>query len=201
MEFRFLEFLMSLSSAKTPELSEHQASCARWAELVAREMALSEEEIQITATAALVHDVGKVVLPLGLLLKPFALTEEERKLVVRHPAAGEELVLCALALELDRELCSDEIARAVRHHHERWDGLGYPDGLSGEAIPLFSRIIAVADALEAMTGKRSYRKPVTLREAAGEISRCSGSQFDPGCVRALLSALKKLAATGSLGAE
>jgi cyclic di-GMP phosphodiesterase len=123
----------------------------------------------------LLHDVGKIGIPDGILLKPGRLTEPERLRMQEHAELGEQL-LARLPL------LNQEGARIIRSHHERWDGTGYPDRLAGESIPLAARIFAVVDALDAMTDERPYRSPVGWEEAVAEIQSCRGSQFDPDVV-------------------
>jgi putative nucleotidyltransferase with HDIG domain len=125
----------------------------------------------------LLHDIGKVAIPDGILHKPEPLAEEERQLMRRHPVIGWEILKQIPFLA--------SAAGIVRAHHERWDGSGYPDGLSGEEIPLEARIFAVADALDAITTDRPYRPAAALAEARAAIARGAGTQFDPGVVAAL----------------
>ncbi len=119
----------------------------------------------------LLHDVGKVAIPDGILHKPEPLTEAESALMRRHPVIGEEILRGISFLE--------QATPIVRHHHERWDGKGYPDGLRGEEIPLAARIFAIADALDAITTQRPYRLAAPLVEARAAIARGVGTQFDP----------------------
>jgi putative nucleotidyltransferase with HDIG domain len=124
----------------------------------------------------LLHDIGKVAIPDGILHKPEPLADEERQLMRRHPVIGWEIL---------REIpFLDVAAQIVRSHHERWDGQGYPDGLAGEEILLAARVFAIADALDAITTDRPYRHAAPLPEAREAIARGSGSQFDPGVVDA-----------------
>ena len=125
----------------------------------------------------LLHDVGKVAIPDGILHKADRLGEQERVLMRRHPEIGFEIVRGIESLA--------EAAEIVRHHHERWDGSGYPDGLAGEEIPLADRVFAVADTLDAITTDRPYRPGSPLAEAREEIRGMAGSQFDPAVVTAL----------------
>jgi ribonuclease P protein subunit RPR2 len=124
----------------------------------------------------LLHDVGKVAVPDAILWKPEPLTREERLLMQRHPLVGWEILR-----DID---FLGEAKLVVRHHHERWDGEGYPDGLVGEDIPLAARVFAVADVLDAVTTVRPYRPPSKLREARAMIDEASGTQFDPAVVTA-----------------
>jgi putative nucleotidyltransferase with HDIG domain len=126
----------------------------------------------------LLHDVGKVAVPDSILWKPEPLTPEERSLMERHPLVGWEILR-----EID---FLGEAKLVVRHHHERWDGAGYPDGLAGELIPLSARVFAVADVLDALTTVRPYRAPSTTIEARAMIEDSSGTQFDPEVVDAFL---------------
>jgi ribonuclease P protein subunit RPR2 len=124
----------------------------------------------------LLHDIGKVAVPDAILFKPGPLTPEERALVRRHPVVGAEILRHVDFLE-DAKI-------VVRHHHERWDGGGYPDGLAGEAIPSAARVFAVADALDALTSERPYRAAIRFAEARRAIRAGAGSQFDPEIVAA-----------------
>jgi ribonuclease P protein subunit RPR2 len=126
----------------------------------------------------LLHDVGKVAVPDSILWKPEPLTPEERLLMQRHPLVGWEILR-----EID---FLGEAKLVVRHHHERWDGTGYPDGLEGELIPLSARVFAVADVLDALTTIRPYRAPSTMIEARAMIEESSGTHFDPQVVDAFL---------------
>ena len=125
--------------------------------------------------AFLLHDIGKVAIPDGILFKAGTLDEQEREIMQRHPLIGEEII---------REIAFLEPARPlVRHHHERWDGGGYPDGLAGDEIPLVARLFALADALDALTSDRPYRAAVGIAEAREEIESSDG-QFDPAVLEA-----------------
>ncbi len=128
----------------------------------------SFEELEM---AALLHDIGKIAIPDSILLKPGRLTLAEAEFCKRHSLVGSDI------LDSIPSFCA--IARIVRHHHEKWDGSGYPDHLKGEAIPLGSRLFAIADTLDALTSDRCYRKAISLASARQEILRCRGTQFDP----------------------
>ncbi len=128
--------------------------------------------------AALLHDVGKIAVPDAVLKKVEPLTPDEWRLIRLHPYHSAQIVKPIQPLQ--------RIVSWVYHHQERWDGTGYPDGLRGEAIPLASRIIAVADAFNAMTTDRPYRKALAAAEALTEIERCAGTQFDPGVADAFV---------------
>jgi HD-GYP domain-containing protein (c-di-GMP phosphodiesterase class II) len=139
-------------------------------------MGLTEDEQHLVHLCGLVHDIGKVGLPAGLLEKPGALTLDERRLMEDHAAIGERI--------LSKVEDYAEVARIVRHHHERVDGLGYPDGLRGDEIPLLAKIIAVADAYDAMTSDRPYRDAMPSRVARLRLAQAVESQFDTGVVAA-----------------
>src|SRR5438445_4896746 len=144
-------------------------------------MAVPEEDQALVHLCGLVHDIGKVGLPAGLLEKPGALTLEERRQMEEHAAIGERILS-----KIDNYA---EIAHIVRHHHERVDGLGYPDGLFGDEIPLAARIIAVADAYNAMTSDRPYRDAMPSRVARLRLAQAVESQFDTSVVAAFEAVL------------
>ena len=130
---------------------------------------------------ALLHDVGKLLVDDSILSKPGPLTPDERRQVDRHPVEGDLLV---------RGAVDADVADVVRAHHERWDGAGYPYGLLRNEIPLAARLVAVADAYQAMLEERPYRHARTKDEALDELSACAGSQFDPACVAALVALVR-----------
>jgi len=156
----------------------HSRRVARHAASVAKRMGLSRDEVAKVRAAGAMHDVGKVRTPIAVLRKEGGLSPDEYATVKRHPVDG-----AAMVAALD----DDELTAMVRHHHERLDGLGYPDGLSGEAIPIGARILAVADTFDAITSTRSYRQAHSHREALDILSTGAGSQLDPGAVRAFCS--------------
>ncbi|SHK40640.1 HD domain-containing phosphohydrolase [Hespellia stercorisuis] len=147
--------------------------------MVGRMKQFDASQLEVILQATRVHDVGKIRVPLPILIKPDRLTDDEYEIMKRH---------AAYSAEFTKELFDGELARIVRHHHERYDGTGYPDGLKGEEIPIGARIIAVAEAYDAMTISKSYHKGVSAKEAMEELRRCAGTQFDPVCVEALLKA-------------
>jgi len=161
----------------------HSDRVARYALKIAERLNLDPETTKKIYWAGYLHDIGKIFVPQDILNKPGRFTEEEYSLVKIHPVKSEELVL-----EIE-DLA--EIARIIRHHHERWDGKGYPDGLSDDDIPLGSRILEIADAFEAMTSKRPYKRALTLEEAIEELKRCSGTQFDPKLVEIMVSVIEE----------
>jgi len=151
---------------------------------VVDELALSTRERRDAEFAALLHDVGKVRVPNAIINKAGPLDDEERAVMERHTIEGERLLLRVGGL-------LGEIGRIVRSCHERWDGKGYPDGLAGEQIPLIARIVSCCDAYNAMTSDRSYRKALPVEVAVEELRSCSGTQFDPRVVDALVTALRR----------
>jgi putative nucleotidyltransferase with HDIG domain len=156
---------------------EHTAAVSSLALAIATKLGLSAAQRRCVELGALLHDVGKLSIPDRVLTKPGPLNELEWAAMRRHAALGERL----LAHILDQA----EVLAIVRSHHERWDGAGYPDGKRGENIPLAARIVAVADAFQAMIEPRPYRSPRTRKAALEEIASESGRQFDPACVEAL----------------
>jgi HD-GYP domain-containing protein (c-di-GMP phosphodiesterase class II) len=172
----FAAALVATLDARDRYTAGHSTAVADYAFQIATRMGLSETECQRIHLSGLVHDVGKVGLPAGLLEKAGPLTLAERRQMERHAAIGEMILA-----KVDNY---GEIARIVRHHHERIDGRGYPDGLVGDEIPLPSRIIAVADAYDAMTSDRPYRDAMASRVARLRLAQAVGSQFDISVVAA-----------------
>lgn len=172
-----VESLAAAVDSKDTYTYGHSRRVQKYALLIGGELGLSPQELSTLRFGALLHDIGKIHIPEQILHKPGRLTESEWAVVKEHPAAG--------AYILSRAAELTEVARAVAHHHERWDGGGYPAGLRGEDIPLLSRIILVADAFDAMTSGRVYHASRTAAEALEELHRGSGSQFDPAVVRAV----------------
>jgi len=140
------------------------------------------ERLRALSLGAVVHDIGKVFIPGAVLHKPGRLTAEEWEAVKRHPLDGARMMLGAAA--------SDGVRRVVAEHHERWDGRGYPLGLRGEEIDFNARVVAVADAFDAMTSERPYRRAAGYEAAAAELERCAGTQFDPLVVLTFLRAAR-----------
>lgn len=172
----FATALVATLDARDRYTAGHSAAVAIYARDIAARMGLSEEEQELAHLCGLVHDVGKIGLPAGLLEKPGALSLEERRQMEKHSVIGEQI--------LQKVDDYGEIAKVVRHHHERVDGLGYPDGLRGDQIPLLSRIIAVADAYNAITSDRPYRDALPSRVARLRLAQAVDSQFDTSVVAA-----------------
>jgi diguanylate cyclase (GGDEF)-like protein/putative nucleotidyltransferase with HDIG domain len=156
----------------------HSERVAALAAKIAEQLGLAQEEVELTRLAASLHDLGKLAIPEEILRKPDALSSAEWIVLQRHPQIGHRML---------ESLGVDPIADWVLHHHERWDGGGYPAGLAGERIPLGARIIFVADAFDAMTSNRLYRDPLSREDAYLEVERCQGTQFDPEVVQAFLA--------------
>jgi HD-GYP domain-containing protein (c-di-GMP phosphodiesterase class II) len=163
----------------------HAERVSQIAEMIAREMGLPERKCRMLRIAALMHDVGKLVVSTTILQKPGKLTAEEYEHMKSHPLHGFDIVS-----EIDF-LRDGEAVNAVRHHHERMDGRGYPDGLAGEEIPMTARIVMVADAFDSMTSTRTYRLAKPIEDGLKELNRCAGVQFDANVIAALERALQK----------
>ena len=159
------------------------ARSAWYATKVAAEMGITSQEQELIEKAALLHDVGKLAMPDEILQKPGSLSEWEKAQVQSHPLIGAKIV--------GRLPQLTGTALIIAHHHEHFDGSGYPDGLAGDAIPLGSRIILVSDAFDAMTTYRSYKSVISLREALQELHSCSGQQFDRRVVDAFISIVSR----------
>jgi diguanylate cyclase (GGDEF)-like protein len=167
--------------ARDAYVGSHSQRVGEYAAAVAERMSLAPEEIELIRLAGKLHDLGKLAIPEEILRKRGTLTPREREVLERHPQIGENML---------NPLGIEPVASWVLHHHERWDGDGYPGNLAGERIPLGARIIFAADSFDAMTSDRVYRPALTYDEATEELLRCSGSQFDPIVVTALLEELE-----------
>lgn len=186
---RAIETLANEVDRYHPYTSQHSERVAHYAAGVARRMNLTDDQVDTIGRAARIHDLGKLSIWPGMLNKTSALTEEEMGELRTHPTRGAELVGRFPDYRNGRDL--------ILHHHERYDGQGYPNGLKGDAIPLGARIIAVADATDAMTSDRPYRRALSVVETMKELKRNSGKQFDPVVVEIMLGILEKEAGTGA----
>ena len=175
--YRAAASLAKAVDARDTYTGSHSERVADLAARIAVRLGLDPEQVELTRLAGSLHDLGKLAIPEEILRKPGDLTDSERLVLERHPQIGFRM--------LD-SLGVDPVADVVLHHHERWDGAGYPDGLSGEAIPLGARIIFVADAYDAMTSDRVYRAKRSAEVALAELERCAGTQFDPAIVAAFV---------------
>ncbi len=179
--YRAAASLAKAVDARDVYTGSHSERVAELAARIAECMGVDAETIELTRLAASLHDLGKLAIPEEILRKPGALTESERLVLERHPQIGYRML---------ESLGVEPLAQWVLHHHERWDGGGYPNGLPGEEIPLGARIIFVADAYDAMTSDRVYRQRLSDEDAMAELVRCAGSQFDPDVVTAFASELR-----------
>jgi diguanylate cyclase (GGDEF)-like protein/putative nucleotidyltransferase with HDIG domain len=178
--FRAAASLARAVDTRDAYTGSHSQRVAQLAGRIAEQMGLSAEQIELTRLAGSLHDLGKLAVPEEILRKPASLSEPERVVLERHPQIGFRML---------ESLGVDPIADWVLHHHERWDGAGYPDQLAGEEIPLGARIIFVADAFDAMTSDRVYRRSLDHADAVAELERCSGTQFDPAIVQVFVETL------------
>jgi diguanylate cyclase (GGDEF)-like protein/putative nucleotidyltransferase with HDIG domain len=182
---RFIMAVLNFAEAVDLRFSgsaRHSETVGRYAEMMARELGLPERRVSRIRLAGILHDIGKAGVPNSILHKPGPLTEEEYELVKRHPELGAQMI---------EHISLSDVREWVATHHERPDGLGYPHGLSGSAIALEARIVAVADAYEAMTSDRPYRDSIGYEAALAELRRCAGTQFDTVVVGALIDVLTR----------
>ena len=186
VENGYLSAIQSLAvalEAKDRYTAGHSQRVSRFATMIARGLELPGPEVRTIGQIGLLHDIGKIGMDERVLNKPGKLTREEFEMVKQHPGIGAQILAPVRSLE-------GHIS-GIKHHHESWDGAGYPDHLKGEAIPMPARIICVADSFDAMTSTRPYRPGRTLEEAIVEMRRCSGIQFDTRCVEAFISILQR----------
>jgi len=177
-----VRMLSEAIEVKDPSVRLHSEEVANYVAAVAVNLAIEPRRREELVIASLLHDVGKIGISERILLKPGPLTKEERSTIQLHPRIGFRLVEQVPSL--------DSIAPAVLHHHERFDGDGYPAGLAGEQIPIEARVICVADSFSAMTSQRPYRAAMELEDACAELERCAGTQFDPRVVRHFVEAVR-----------
>jgi HD-GYP domain-containing protein (c-di-GMP phosphodiesterase class II) len=169
-----IECLIAAIEARDAYTSGHSTRVADTVLAIAARLGIAGHELDTIHMAAHMHDIGKIGIPDSILGKPGRLSESEWEIVKRHPKAGYDILCRSDAL--------NDIAHIVLHHHERWDGRGYPEGLSREAIPLGSRIIAVADSMDAMLSERPYKKALTFCKCMRELENNKGRQFDPSII-------------------
>jgi putative nucleotidyltransferase with HDIG domain len=172
--------LSAAIEARDPYAKGHSSRVTVFAQAMARRIGLDRERVSILRQGALLHDVGKLAVPSSVLLKRGPLTEAEVGQMRRHPAAGARM--------LETLGAPTTILPVVLHHHERWDGAGYPTGRRGEEIPLEARVLCIVDSFDAMTSTRPYRAPRRPDDAWDELQRCAGTQFDPELVQAFAEA-------------
>jgi HD-GYP domain-containing protein (c-di-GMP phosphodiesterase class II) len=175
-----LELMVAAIEARDPYTSGHSRRVAEMARIIGQALRLRDREIERVVVAALLHDVGKIHEVFGpILSKPGRLTAEENAIMRTHPLKSEELARNVSSLK--------DVLPLIRHHHENWDGSGYPDGLFGATIPLGSRIIMFADTIDAMTTDRPYRAALDERSVRKELEKYRGKQFDPKIYDALIA--------------
>jgi putative nucleotidyltransferase with HDIG domain len=178
-----IESLNATVDAKDPYTAGHSARVQRIALAVAEELGLPAHRLDAIRFGGLFHDIGKIAVPDSILTKPGALDDDEFAVIQRHPGDGAEIVSHFSRLR--------EAVPLIRHHHERWDGKGYPDRLAGEQIPVDACVVGLADAWDAMTTDRPYRAALTLEDAAAEVRNCRGTQFAPSVVDAFFAAFRR----------
>ena len=176
-----IETLRHTVEAKDPYTKGHSDRVSEYSVLIGEQLNLSDEELKTLRIGGLFHDIGKIGIPDSILLKDTILTDDEYSEIKNHPSIGAH-ILC------NAEVFKD-IIPIVKHHHERFDGNGYPGKLKGDEIPYLARITAVADTFDAMTSKRTYRNALPLDFVKGEILKCSGTQFDPEIAKVFLNIL------------
>lgn len=169
--FSTVQSLVNTIEAKDTYTAGHSERVTRYSLLITDVLKLSQEEKSVVRLAGLLHDIGKIGIIEGILKKDESLNDEDWKMIRQHPVIGAKI------LEPVKQMAS--LIPCIRHHHERYDGRGYPDGIKGNDIPLYARIIAIGDTFDAMTSDRSYRKGLPVEVSLHEIEKNKGSQFDP----------------------
>ena len=185
LEQAYLDMVQTLRytvEAKDTYTRGHSDRVSEYSVLIGEKLGLPEEQIKTLRVGGLFHDIGKIGIPDKILLKPDRLTDDEYSEIKNHPSIGAHILGAAEIFK--------NIIPIVKHHHERYDGRGYPSGLKGEDIPYLARIAAVADTFDAMTSKRSYRNALDLQFVKEEIKKCEGTQFDPQIAEAFLDILE-----------
>jgi putative nucleotidyltransferase with HDIG domain len=181
--FEAIESLNAAVDAKDPSTAGHSQRVEEIAVRIGRELQFDAARLELLRLGALFHDIGKLAVPDAILLKPARLTRQEFEVIKRHCNDGAHIV--------DRFGPLRPVVSIIRHHHERWSGDGYPEGLEGETIPIEATIVGVADSWDAMTTNRPYKAMLSVEEALEEVKRCRGTQFRPDVVDALLDAMER----------
>ena len=184
IEDEIVEMLSTIVEEKDAYTAGHSKRVALYSMKIAHALGLDEEVQKDIYQAGLLHDIGKILTPEAILLKPRKFNRREYALIRNHSADGERMVNLISPFK--------SYGLIIRHHHERYDGEGYPDGLAGEAIPLLSRIMSIADAFDAMTTHRIYKARQNFEEAIAELTRCSGTQFDPHIIHVAVNVFLEL---------
>lgn len=182
MYLRTIQNLASIIDTKDHYTAGHSERVACYVVGICQSMELAEEYIENLKDLALLHDIGKISIPEHILNKPGCLVDEEMLKMKTHPGAGYDVV---------KKISFLKEKEAIKYHHERWDGKGYPAGLKGEEIPIGARIISVADSFDAMTSDRPYRQGMKKQDALAELARCKGTQFDPIVVEAFIEFISR----------
>lgn len=175
---QLISCLITIEEAKDPYTAYHSDRVCKMSEVIARRMGLTEESVGLISDAAALHDIGKVGISDAVLLKPGRLTDAEFQAIKEHPVIGAKILMKSNYMQ--------EFVQIVMHHHERYDGKGYPDGVKGDEIPLGARIVAIADSIDAMTSKRVYRDALPLEVCRGEIEKNIGVMYDPAIAKIVL---------------
>jgi HD-GYP domain-containing protein (c-di-GMP phosphodiesterase class II) len=186
VERTYIETIMALAlavEAKDPYSAGHSKRVGFYAMQIGRAMELDEEMLQMLNSAGVLHDIGKIGIKDEILLKPTRLTPDEEKIMQQHPIIGEAIVKPVRSLQ--------KVVALVRHHHERWDGSGYPSGLKGEQIPLGARILSVADTYDSMVTDRPYRRRLSIEDAKADLRRYAGTWYDQTVVETFLQVLEE----------
>ena len=184
LEQAYLDMVQTLRytvEAKDTYTRGHSDRVSEYSVLIGEKLGLSEEQIKTLRIGGLFHDIGKIGIPDSILLKPGKLTDDEYSEIKNHPSIGAHILGSAKIFQ--------DIIPIVKHHHEKYDGNGYPSRLKGEEIPYLARIAAVADTFDAMTSRRSYRGPIDIEQVKEEIKRCEGTKFDPQIAEVFLDIL------------
>lgn len=184
LEQAYLDMVQTLRytvEAKDSYTRGHSDRVSEYSVLIGEKLGLPEEQIKTLRIGGLFHDIGKIGIPDSILLKPSKLTDDEYSQIKNHPSIGAHILGSAVIFK--------DIIPIVKHHHERYDGNGYPSRLKGEEIPYIARIAAVADTFDAMTSRRSYRGPIDIEHVKEEIKRCESTQFDPQIAEVFLDIL------------
>ena len=192
LEVSALNTMLTLQTAleeKDMYTAGHTIRVTNYALTIAQAMQFSADDLVVLERACQVHDIGKLVIDVNFIRKPGALTDEEWKLMRKHPEIGANIIKPLTFMQQELFI--------VRHHHERMDGKGYPDGLLGDELDILTKVITVADSYDAMTSKRSYKANLELDAAIDELNRCSGSQFDPEVVQVFCEVLQKKSKVGA----
>ncbi len=187
-----LQLLREISRFRDDETNNHLSRMSYYAELIARglaaELGRDDDWVEYVRLFAPLHDIGKITTPDAILFKPGKLTEAEFEVMKQHADKGAQILMALIdSLSLEQVPHIESLLHIARHHHERWDGKGYPDGLAGETIPPEARIIKVADVFDALTSKRCYKEAWPMERAEQFLREGAGTQFDPRCVNVLLA--------------